>query len=437
VRPAPALGDWVATTPASALLPSRHRREADRVHGPLHLVDAFDLGPFVVAVVADEDGTHYPAPLVRADDGWRRAAEGDGASAALAAAPTDLVDAGDFSWSRWESADPGLGAERAVEADQTNESVVVDDRLVVKWTVRSDLGPEPAPSRLRALAAAGFEQTPRPHAILTWRGALVATVVAYLPGARDGWAWAVDDVRALCRDEIGLDAAVAPAAELGDLTARMHHALRHQTAAPKPAGADRAAAWTHRALAELSEAVLLVGGDEGELLHQLEPAARQVIEQLASAADTPVTDVHGDLHVGQVLRWRPPGSAAAAYSVTDFDGNPVLSADDRVAPAPAAVDVAGLLQSLDHVGRVVVHRTPGVDTELVARWTTLAQRSLVAAYREVDDASVHRLLDERLLRPLRVRQVVREHLYAVRHLPHWRYVPHAALPALLAADPER
>jgi maltokinase len=42
-----------------------------------------------------------------------------------------------------------------------------------------------------------------------------------------------------------------------------------------------------------------------------------------------------------------------------------------------------------------------------------------------------------LLPALRVRQVVREYLYAARHLPHWRYVPHSALPALIAQTPGR
>lgn len=41
------------------------------------------------------------------------------------------------------------------------------------------------------------------------------------------------------------------------------------------------------------------------------------------------------------------------------------------------------------------------------------------------------LLDERLLGAFLVQQECREFVYSVRHLPHWRYVPDAALPALL------
>ena len=42
--------------------------------------------------------------------------------------------------------------------------------------------------------------------------------------------------------------------------------------------------------------------------------------------------------------------------------------------------------------------------------------------------------------PLRLQQECREFLYAVHHLPHWRYVPDAALiellPDLLEIDEE-
>jgi len=41
------------------------------------------------------------------------------------------------------------------------------------------------------------------------------------------------------------------------------------------------------------------------------------------------------------------------------------------------------------------------------------------------------LYDPRPLRAFRIQQVMREMIYAARHLPRWMYVPDAALPALL------
>jgi maltokinase len=143
---------------------------------------------------------------------------------------------------------------------------------------------------------------------------------------------------------------------------------------------------------------------------------------------TPLIHVHGDLHVGQVLRHGDP----AEYVVTDFDGNPVLAPQERSAPQPAALDVAGMLASLDHVGRVAVKRTDGVDAAVVREWISAAQDAFLAAYRStLTSLGSLELLDERLLVPLRLQQECREYLYAVHHLPHWRYVPDAALVDLL------
>jgi maltokinase len=50
----------------------------------------------------------------------------------------------------------------------------------------------------------------------------------------------------------------------------------------------------------------------------------------------------------------------------------------------------------------------------------------------LDRAGRADLLDERLIRPFQVQQECREYAYAARYLPHWRYVPDAALPALLS-----
>ena len=70
---------------------------------------------------------------------------------------------------------------------------------------------------------------------------------------------------------------------------------------------------------------------------------------LADAAGATVLPVHGDLHVGQVLRG-PDG-----YAVVDFDGNPTRSPALRAEDAPAACDVAGMLISLENVSHVARH----------------------------------------------------------------------------------
>ena len=110
----------------------------------------------------------------------------------------------------------------------------------------------------------------------------------------------------------------------------------------------------------------------------------------------------------------------------------MLSARERTRRQPAARDVATMLCSLDHVGRIVIHRTPGIDAGRVLGWIDAAQQEFLDFYRNgLAEAGAADLLDERLLDPFRVQQECREFVYSVRHLPHWRYVPDAALPFLL------
>jgi maltokinase len=373
---------------------------------------------------------------VREGETVRRSLPGDGTAERLVELLTrDASElGGPYRVTTWHH-EPVSG-ERGVTVDQTNESVVVGERAVVKWSLHLPAGDEPgspAPQRLAALAAAGFDETPRPwgtvERLVDGHSVLLAAVVEYLPGALDGWDWMVQDVRAFARGDLTLDFALAPAKRLGSLTARMHVALAATGRAE--ATAEQAEAWSRRALSDLAEAVETVGGDEGDRLRARASRIEAELDVLASSAGAVLIDVHGDHHVGQVLRHGDP----AQYAVTDFDGNPVLTPSERLGRMPAAVDVAGMLASLDHVGRVVLFRTESVDGAAVRRWIDEAQRAFLSDYRDtLARMRSADLLDERLLLPLRLHQEVREYLYAVRHLPHWVYVPDLALADLIPSE---
>jgi len=426
----------VAASPGGLVLPGGDRRAQVDVATPLTLLDALDLGAGRwLGVVEDADGDRWTVPMVVADHGVRRAAPGDGVAEALLAAMPGLTHDTAFVPSSWHSED--VRGERAVTVDQTNESVVVGERAMVKWSVALPRpgvrGAQPAGDRIGTLMTAAFADTPRPWGLLSYLDhaddsarLLLASVAEFLPGAEDGWDWAVEDVRRLARGDSTLDEAITPATRLGELTARMHQAL---ASGGVTVADDRLTArWTARAYDDLDAAVQLVDGPEGVRLRSRAGRIAVAFAAFRDCVGTPLIDVHGDLHVGQVLRHGDP----AEYAVTDFDGNPVLAPQERSAPQPAALDVAGMLASLDHVGRVVVKRTDGVDAVVVREWIAAAQVAFLASYRStLASLGSLELLDERMLVPLRLQQECREFLYAVHHLPHWRYVPDAALIDLL------
>lgn len=311
--------------------------------------------------------------------------------------------------------DSGSLPERPITVDQTHESVVVGERFVVKW-LREPIPDHPAPVLLAHLAQVGFTGTPALQGALSGPDGLRALVTEYLPGASDGWEWCVDDLLA---GEQGFPA------RLGALAAGLHAALATPSAVlPVPVthadGAARAA-WSAGAaelLSELNDAWLL------SRARQL----RAALELPAEVAGTPLIRVHGDLHVGQILR------AGNKLAVIDFDGNPAVQHEPMQA---AARDVAQLMMSLEHVAAIAARRLVGLepDPDLIVDITpgrgldiSKARSDFLSAYRNVlAEHGMSHLLDERLIPAFEIEQELRELRYASQFLPRWRYAPMAAL----------
>lgn len=386
-------------------------------------LDALDLADGKrLAIVTEADGL-AAVPTVRGPDGrWRRARAGDGAAAALVKMLAQMDDSardGRFAVRSWTRR-PAEG-ERPMGVDQTNESVIVGDSAVVKWATHLQDGPHPAPRRIAVLRDAGFRGMPVPWGLVTWRPAdgaetVVAYVDEYLPGAVDGWTWAVDLVTAAARDHRS-GPLVTAAGDVGTLIAELHAAL---AGTATTASRRDAARWRDGALATLETACGI--SDFAAEQHADIAAA---LDGLGALAGTPVIEGHGDLHVGQVLL------SARRFTVTDFDGNPVLPAEQRVLPIPAALDVAGMAQSLAHVA-IVAGKYADLDGAALAGADSAGRQGFLDAYTQrLAALGQARLYDPAPLRAFRMQQVLREIIYAARHLPRWMYVPDAALPALL------
>ncbi len=448
----PDLAAAVTGADPALLLPPRRAGEESRLVQPLRLVDALEL-PSVepgagsrawVAVVADAAGTMLSVPMVA--DGSvpgavRRARAGDRAAEALLALLAAGTDVGSFEVVALHPLT--AHGESPVDADQTHDSVAVGrgsvDAVVVKWAVHVEAVATTPPSvaALRHLDAVGFASTPTPVGFLLHRSdhgqLLLASVARFLPGALDGWDWYVDDLLAHLEGTLDAPAVLRPAGALGGLVARLHAAFATAWAGcPEPvtrATRSDAQRWLRRALATVDEAEQVTGGDAGERFRLLAPTARALVRDgLSAAPGTTTSRVHGDLHVGQVLRWD------GGYAVSDFDGNPVLPAAERDLPQPPARDVAGMLRALDHVGRIVDRRTGYASCAEVRAWTAGVRERFLTSYRAGLAATGHEgVFDERLLPAFEVEQECRELVYAARHLPRWTYVPDAALGDLLRA----
>jgi maltokinase len=425
VRASSELAGRVASTGAPAFVPGRF---ADRLPegASVAVADALDLGRGRWLLVLRVAGELLASAVVEDGGGFRRAVAGDGVAETLVSLVAADREEARFSFRRLGEVGRWTG-ERAIDVDQSNESVVVGGRAVVKrfvWMALENRRPVVLPSHLRA---AGFTEMPAPLGYAAWRHdqgvAPVASVAGYLAEARDGWDWYGDLVdRSL--DDASIDA-VEPAAALGALTARLHLALATPTevlAAPTAAAnADDVAGWRRAAERDLDAALLSIGGEEGRRLHEREGAIRDELSRLPIRETTSIP-IHGDLHVGQFLRW------SDGLAVSDLDGDPLGRGGYAGSPAK---DVAALIQSLDHVGRLVEQRR-GSSVE---GWIEDAVSACLHAYRaELADVGAASLLDEELLPPFRIAQELHEFVYAAAYLRGWQSVPDRSLAALLATD---
>ena len=403
------------------LPPLRHGQRP----GTARLVDAVSLPVGVLILVELADGGRVLAPMVDGESGWRRAVPGDGVSARLLLAQEPLLVNGfGAELVAFE------GPEQSLTVDQTNDSVVVGEQVLVKWQVAVSDAPAVAPLILAHLRAVGFAATTPCLATVSWGDLLVAQVLEYLPGAQDGWDWMVDElVAALVR---GDELSMAWPGEVGRLLGSFHSAMATPSASlPEPvvSVADLAPLQTYFA-------GLLVASErlDAEMRAALEPWRPRLAAALAvvgAAHAVPALRIHGDAHVGQVLRWR------GGLVLGDFDGNPLLAPAHRADPGPTAYDVASMLRALDHVALVAARRVaggepggweepgaaPGVSGPLRA-WSTGARASFLAAYREAGPVE---LLDDQLLAAFADLSVLHEAVYAATYLPRWRHVPLAVL----------
>lgn len=400
----------------------------------LELRDTLTLpGGALLAVIESLDEV-LVVPLIAGHGPLRRAVPGDGAFEGILRFIGGGERSGAFSSVAWTTV-PGSEGERSIDVDQSNESVAVGEQVVVKLYPRTAPGPQPGMDVPAHLAAVGFGDTPAPIGALRWadaegRDVVLASAAAFLAGARDGWDWFVELVLRMLDGDLPRDDAEAPAAAIGSLVARLHVALAAPSAVlPEPvatASAPTVRVWAERASATLDEALSLTSGAEGDRLRAMAPRIRAALGGFDAVASTPIQRIHGDLHVGQVLRWD------GGYAVSDFDGNPLAPPAVRTAPDSPARDVASMARAIDHVGRIAHRRRPDRAADIDA-WIRDARVRFLAEYRA--QLGAHRaLFDERLLRPFEVAQECHEYVYAARYLPRWLSVPDLAMPALLEEE---
>jgi len=322
-------------------------------------------------------------------------------------------------------------AVRRVSAEQSNSSVVIDGRLMLKVFRKLEPGINPEIEMLRFLTAHGFAQIAPLQGWYEYDGQHLAATLGvaqqFLPDATDGWDLALDEIAA--DPESFLD----EVSRLGAVTAQMHSVLASDASDPAFAPEEPSQEALSLLTATVDEDIerLFLRLPHDEALAPIAGRGQDVRERLAARAQIGVAGrsirTHGDYHLGQTLH-TPRG-----WVIIDFEGEPARALPERRQKRSPLRDVAGMLRSFAYAASAVQilrqHSAPA-DFEEQAR-----DRFLEAYFGRVDstllpagEAAVINLLSI-----FELEKAIYELQYELNHRPDWVPIPVAGIRRLLEA----
>jgi maltose alpha-D-glucosyltransferase/alpha-amylase len=328
-------------------------------------------------------------------------------------------------------------AVRRGSAEQSNTSVLYDDRLIMKLFRRQQSGPNPdCEIGQRLTEEVHFDGIPPFAGAIEYvptdgEPATLAMLQGLVANQGDGWTLTLEELSRyyencatvewpdgagapdlnadltdlaghepsqLARDHVGI--ALDSAANLGKRTAQLHLAL----ACPTLAGSNGDPSFVAetmtagdvqnlleslrkdaaRVLDTLKESVAGLPDEIVDMAGLVLGRRRQILDSFRLAAEDGTLGqrvrIHGDYHLGQVLQVKTD------YVILDFEGEPARPLEERRAKLSPLKDVAGMLRSLGYAAYsgLIAHtaRRPE-DWKSLEPWARLWERSMGAEFLRV------------------------------------------------------
>ncbi|MEE2570953.1 1,4-alpha-glucan branching protein GlgB [Pseudarthrobacter sp. J64] len=311
---------------------------------------------------------------------------------------------------------------RVLSGEQSNSSVIVDDgaaATIIKFFRVLSEGENPEVGVGAALTAAGCSEVP---ATMGWvRGQWeasdaqgqahqaegeLAVAHEFLAGGQDAWRLAVEAARD------GRDFS-AEARELGAATATVHVRLAQalgQTSEAVP-GRDIATAVARRVREYWREAGSAVG--------PYDEALGGLLKRIEGSPAGPLQRIHGDLHLGQILRVAGADGAPDRWAILDFEGEPLRPVAERTAPDVPLRDVVGMLRSFDYAAGAAERE--GQGRRVPELWVDSCAEAFIEGYTAVTPGTIDRTSP--LFVALWLDKALYEVVYELRNRPGWLAIP--------------
>ncbi|MGQ0719005.1 MAG: maltokinase N-terminal cap-like domain-containing protein [Pseudonocardiales bacterium] len=335
---------------------------------------------------------------------------------------------------------------RPIGGEQSNTSLVYGQTYILKLIGKLAAGASPDLELHRALATVGCAHIAAPLGSI--EGTLgsgggrdgvgdtttYGMLTEFLRGTADGWAMATASLRDLLAEDLLSDGTPGQAEHpqpedvggdfgseayrLGQAVATVHADLATALgSSPASAGyldalADRMHRRLDAALAQVSE------------LSAFGPALRATFDAVRGLpGPVMIQRVHGDLHLGQVLR------SVTGWVLIDFEGEPMASLAERIAPDSPLRDVAGMLQSFEYAAYHLWLGDPDPQQRaaVALAWTTHNRDAFCDGYAQVAPDPREQAV---LLRAFQLDKAVYEVHYEHNTRPLWLPVPLAAISRL-------
>ncbi len=322
---------------------------------------------------------------------------------------------------------------RLLKVEQSNSSILYDERFFLKLYRRPERGENPEAELLRHLGSGKkFANVPGYCGVIEYRVAgeeprVLALLVTNVPC--EGTAW-TSTLRALAQpqdEDIG-GSERERARRLGELTAQMHLALAADTENADFAPEEFTAAYRNsllrsmqtatRRMMQLLEQKLGALNDEAAGLLRRE---QEILRRHAALMEHPINArrirIHGDYHLGQVL------DTGSDFVIIDFEGEPGRPLNERRIKHSPLRDVAGMLRSFDYAA----HAAFAQRDERAEAWVECVSGAFLSAYlATAKGASILPASDQErrmLLDVCLLEKAVYEVCYELNNRPDWVAIP--------------